>query len=50
MIAFVQLIFVYPIQVNNRKQQQQQQHSLLSQISWGRLEMKHKRDEKQGDT
>jgi hypothetical protein len=30
--------------------QQQQQHSLLSQASWGRLEMKLKRDEKQGDT
>jgi hypothetical protein len=30
--------------------QQQQQHSLLSQASWGRLEMKPKRDEKQGDT
>jgi serine/threonine protein kinase len=27
-----------------------QQHSLLSQASWGRLEMKPKRDEKQGDT
>jgi hypothetical protein len=27
-------------------QQQQQQHSLLSQASWGRLEMKPKRDEK----
>jgi hypothetical protein len=26
--------------------QQQQQHSLLSQASWGRLEMKPKRDEK----
>jgi hypothetical protein len=25
-------------------------HSLLSQASWGRLEMKPKRDEKQGDT
>jgi hypothetical protein len=25
---------------------QQQQHSLLSQASWGRLEMKPKRDEK----
>jgi hypothetical protein len=32
------------------QQQQQQQHSLLSQASWGRLEMKPKRDEKQGDT
>jgi hypothetical protein len=31
-------------------QQQQQQHSLLSQASWGRLEMKPKRDEKQRDT
>jgi signal peptidase I len=30
--------------------QQQQQHSILSQVSWGRLEMKPKRDEKQGDT
>jgi hypothetical protein len=30
--------------------QQQQQHSLLSQASWGRLEIKPKRDEKQGDT
>jgi hypothetical protein len=29
---------------------QQQQHSLLSQASWGRLEMKPKRDDKQGDT
>jgi hypothetical protein len=29
---------------------QQQQHSLLSQASWGRLEMKPKRDEKQEDT
>jgi hypothetical protein len=28
----------------------QQQHSLLSQASWGRLEMKPKRDEKHGDT
>jgi hypothetical protein len=32
------------------QQQQQQQHRLLSQASWGRLEMKPKRDEKQGDT
>jgi hypothetical protein len=32
------------------QQQQQQQHNLLSQASWGRLEMKPKRDEKQGDT
>jgi hypothetical protein len=29
---------------------QQQQHSLLSQTSWGRLEMKPKRDEKHEDT
>jgi hypothetical protein len=29
---------------------QQQQHSILSQTSWGRLEMKPKRDEKQEDT
>jgi hypothetical protein len=29
-------------------QQQQQQHSLLSQASWGRLEMKPKRDKKTG--
>jgi hypothetical protein len=29
-----------------QQQQQQQQHSLLSQASWGRLEMKPKRDEK----
>jgi hypothetical protein len=29
-------------------QQQQQQHSILSQASWGRLEMKPKRDEKTG--
>jgi hypothetical protein len=29
-------------------QQQQQQHSLLSQASWGRLEMKPKKDEKTG--
>jgi hypothetical protein len=28
-----------------QQQQQQQQHSLLSQASWGRLEMKPKRDE-----
>jgi hypothetical protein len=34
----------------NLQQQQQQQHSLLSQASWGRLEIKPKRDEKQGDT
>jgi hypothetical protein len=27
----------------------QQQHSLLSQASWGRLEMKPKRNKKQGD-
>jgi hypothetical protein len=33
-----------------RTKQQQQQHNLLSQASWGRLEMKPKRDEKQGDT
>jgi hypothetical protein len=32
------------------KHNQQQQHNLLSQASWGRLEMKPKRDEKQGDT
>jgi hypothetical protein len=32
------------------QQQHQQQHSLLSQASWSRLEMKPKRDEKQGDT
>jgi hypothetical protein len=31
-------------------QHQHQHHSLLSQASWGRLEMKPKRDEKQGDT
>jgi hypothetical protein len=30
--------------------QKQQQHSLLSQASWGRLEMKPKRDDKQGGT
>ena len=29
-------------------QQQQQQHSLLSQASWGRLEMKPKRHKGQG--
>jgi hypothetical protein len=29
---------------------QQQQHSLLSQASWGRLEIKPKRDKKHGDT
>jgi hypothetical protein len=29
-----------------QQQQQQQQYSLLSQASWGRLEMKPKRDEK----
>jgi hypothetical protein len=28
-----------------QQQQQQQQHSLLSQASWGRLEMKPKRDD-----
>nr|AGT17390.1 hypothetical protein SHCRBa_176_L06_F_130 [Saccharum hybrid cultivar R570] len=28
----------------------QQQHSILSQASWGRLEIKPKRDEKQRDT
>jgi hypothetical protein len=32
------------------KKTQQQQHSLLSQASWGRLEMKPKREDKQGDT
>jgi len=31
-----------------QQQQQQQQHSLLSQASWGRLEMKPKRNKKQG--
>jgi hypothetical protein len=31
-----------------QQQQQQQQHSLLSQTSWSRLEMKPKRDEKHG--
>ena len=31
-----------------QQQQQQQQHSLLSQASWGRLEMKPKRNETQG--
>jgi hypothetical protein len=36
--------------INSKSIQQQQQHSLLSQASWGRLEMKPKRDEKQGDT
>jgi hypothetical protein len=36
--------------VHISRQQQQQQHSLLSQASWGRLEMKPKRDVKQGDT
>jgi hypothetical protein len=30
--------------------QYKQQHSLLSQASWGMLEMKPKRDEKQEDT
>jgi hypothetical protein len=29
-----------------KQQQQQQQHSILSQASWGRLEMKPKKDEK----
>jgi hypothetical protein len=41
---------VFSIFPNLSQQQQQQQHSLLSQASWGRLEMKPKRDEKQGDT
>jgi hypothetical protein len=35
---------------SSRDFQQQQQHSLLSQASWGRLEMKPKRDEKPEDT
>jgi hypothetical protein len=34
------------IQQQQQQQQQQQHHSLLSQASWGRLEMKPKRDEK----
>jgi hypothetical protein len=38
------------INQGSKQQQQQQQHSLLSQASWGRLEMKPKRDEKQEDT
>jgi hypothetical protein len=29
---------------------QKQQHNLLSQASWGRLEMKPKRDKKHEDT
>jgi hypothetical protein len=40
----------FKIERRSQIQQQQQQHSLLSQASWGRLEMKPKRDEKQGDT
>jgi hypothetical protein len=36
--------------LQQQQQQQQQQHSILSQASWGRLEMKPKRDDKQGDT
>jgi hypothetical protein len=39
-----------PVTFKQQQQQQQQQHSLLSQVSWDRLEMKLKRDEKQGDT
>jgi hypothetical protein len=31
-----------------QQDKQQQQHSILSQINWGRLKMKPKRDEKQG--
>ena len=31
-----------------QKQQQQQQHSFLSQASWGRLEIKHKRHKGHG--
>ena len=30
--------------MNKYVQQQQQQHSLFSQASWGRLEMKHERN------
>ena len=32
-----------PHKLSVKQQQQQQQHSLLSQASWGRLEMKPKR-------
>jgi hypothetical protein len=32
--------------LSDKQQQQQQQHNLLFQASWGRLEMKPKRDEK----
>ena len=34
--------------VQNTPQQQQQQHSLFSQASWGRLEMKPKRNKGHG--
>jgi hypothetical protein len=37
-------VFPHPKQALIQQQQQQQQHSLLSQASWGRLEMKSKRD------
>jgi hypothetical protein len=41
------VVVAYALQLPRlTKQQQQQQHSLLSQTSWGRLEMKPKRDEK----
>jgi len=34
--------------LNSVQQQQQQQHSILSQASWGRLEMKPKRHKSHG--
>jgi hypothetical protein len=41
---------IISINLEKRQQQQQQQHSLLSQASWGRLEMKPKRDKSRKET
>jgi hypothetical protein len=46
MVNFNQNKMINMQYMNSIALQQQQQHSLLSQASWGRLEMKPKRDEK----
>ena len=39
------IVIGFPVQINLfKQQQQQQQHSLFSQASWGRLEMKPERN------
>src|SRR6185437_871681 len=47
-MARTEVFFPETIMLSIQQQQQQQQHSLLSQASWGRLEMKPKRHKSHG--